>query len=746
MTPPTIPMLLLALALFGAAYPARAQTASPPPAPPPVVEAVRASGPVVVDGRPDEAVWDQAAPASGFTQNEPRHGAPAVFDTRVRLLFDETHLYVSAVLRDTLGRAGVRVPALQRDFNYDASDVFSLILDPFGDERNAFVFQVNPYGAQRDLQVREGITFNIDWDAAWTARAQITSEGWTAEMAIPWATLRYPTPEEGRAAAWRVNFMRGVRRLGETSGWVPWPRSYSPYHMQFAGELRGLEPPPPRANVQVRPYMLAREERSGGERTLNGLERAKLGGDLKWAISTNTVLDLTFNTDFAQVDADEQVVNLDRYSVFFPERRAFFLESASIFDVGYSRFTPFYSRRIGLEGGRPVPLDAGLRLTRSTPGGQLGALLVRQRATDFAPVSHFGIGRVSRNLGRGGARLGALLVARHDDAFQDESARTNVVATLDGYARLSPTARVTAFASGSTTRGADAPGDGFASYLWLRNNADWGYVGLIQDIATKHYEASTGFIFRQDVILNSPAATLDWRPGWRPASVRTFDPGFYAFTYHRPSDGAFLQADLRLRPVSIVFRNSAEVSVNAGPSWQTLDAREAAVFRPLGAELAPGNYRYVRTRLEASSDLSARGVGAVEVETGGFYDGRLTTLAAEVLARLSPHATFSSRYELNAARSLGRAASDMTSHLVGAEARLALNPRVQLSALYQYNTLADLAAWNVRFSYEFRPLSYLYLVFNDARYHVPTARRHAAPNRFDSTQQLIFKLTYLAQF
>jgi hypothetical protein len=587
---------------------------------------------------------------------------------------------------------------------------------------------------------------NIDWDAAWTGRAQITDEGWMAEMAIPWATLRYPTPEEGLAAVWSVNFMRGARRLGETSGWVSWPRSYSPYHMQFAGELRGLEPPPPRTNVQVRPYTLAREERTGGESTLSGFERAKLGGDLKWAVSTSTVLDLTVNTDFAQVDADEQVVNLDRYSVFFPEKRAFFLESASIFDVGYSLFTPFYSRRIGLEGGRPVPLDAGLRLTRSTSGGQLGALLVRQRATDFAPASHFGIGRLSRNLGRGGARLGGLVVARHDGAFEDEPATTNVVATLDGYARLSPTARVTAFASGSTTRGTDTPGDGLASYLWLRNEADWGYVGFIQDVATKHYEASTGFIFRRDIILNSPAATLDWRPAWRPALVRNFDPGFFAYVYHQPSDGAFLQADLRVRPIGIVFKNSADVSFSVGPSWQTLSAEEAMFFRPLGTELTEGDYRYVRARVEANSDLTARWVASAEVETGGFYDGRLTTLAAEVLARPSPHATFSGRYEANAARSLGPAATDVTSHLVGTEARLAPNPRVQLVAFYQYNTLAELGAWNIRLSYEFRPLSYVYLVFNDARSYASTTDRMAQPDARSDQQQVIFKVSYLTQF
>ena len=709
-------------------------------------EATRTSEAITLDGRLDEGAWQRAVPARGFTQNEPAYGAPATLGTEVRLLFDETHLYVGAVLRDALGRGGLRVPALRRDFDYDASDVFSLILDPFRDERNAFVFQVNPYGAQRDLQVREGITFNVEWDAVWAARTDVIAAGWTAELAIPWSTLRYPAPEADVRTVWGVNFMRGARRLGETSGWVPWPRSYSPYHMEYAGELWGLEPPPPRANVQVQPYALAREERTGGRSDLDGLGRVKLGGDLKWAVSTGTVLDLTVNTDFAQADADEQVVNLDRYSVFFPEKRAFFLESAGLFRVGYDLFTPFYTRRIGLEGGRPAPLDAGLRLTRSTSGGQQGALLVRQRETDFAPASYFGVGRLTRNLGQSGARLGGLVVARHDEPFEGGTPATNLVATLDGYARLSETARVTAFASGSATRGAATPGDGFASYLWLRNVADWGYVGFLQDVATKHYEASTGFVFRRDVLLNSPAATLDWRPAWRPASVRSFEPGFSAYVYHRLSDGAFLQADLGLRPISVLFGSGAAFTLSVSPAWQRLDAEEAAFFQPLGVGVAPGDYRYLRAALEANTDPSARLVASVEAEAGGFYDGRLASLAAEVLARPSPHATLRGRYELNAARGLGPTSADATGHLVGAEARLAPSPRLQLVAFYQYNTLAELGAWNVRLSYEFRPLSYVYLVFNDARYFVSVVDRMARPETFEPQQQVIFKVSYLAQF
>lgn len=737
---------LLALALFGAAaHPVRAQAVFPPPERPPVVEAVRAGdGAVTIDGRLDEAAWQRAAPAENFVQAEPRQGAPASMGTEVRVLFDEQHLYVGVFCRDTTGREGLRVPDLQRDFDYFQHDLFGVSLDPFRDGRNSVAFQVNPRGAQRDLQVLDGSIFNRDWDAVWKVRTTVSDSGWTAEIALPWSTLRYPRG----GGSWGINFVRTLRRAGEISGWSAWPRVYTPYQMAYAGRLEGVEPPPPQANLQVKPYLVTRADRSG-DAAFPGDPELDLGGDLKWAVTPSTVLDLTVNTDFAQAEADRQVINTTRFSVFFPEKRSFFLENASLFEVGSSySVLPFFSRRIGLDAqGRPVPIDAGARLTTRTSRRSAGALVLRQRGSGEAPASTFAVGRYLQNLGAQSS-LGALVTARYDEAEgadgDGRDASLNTVAAVDGFFRFSKTAALRAMASRSFTEGAG--GEGYAGQVWLYNEANWGYVGHIQGLVTERYNAASSFVRRRDLVVTSPAVTLDARPAWRPRFVRRFQPGATGFFYHRASDRQFQEGSLTLRPATVELQNGSVIRPYAQPNWQRLEAEDAALFQPFGIALQAGRYRYLRYGLYAASDLSRPLSASVDASAGGYFDGTLQTVEADVSAAPSPHAALSLRYELNRVRGLGLRAEGKTTHLLGPELRLALNPRVQFTAFYQYNTLADLAAWNVRFGYEFRPLSYLYLVFSDARYYVPTATRRAAPERFDPTQQVIFKLTYLAQF
>ncbi|MEM6326200.1 MAG: DUF5916 domain-containing protein [Bacteroidota bacterium] len=732
-------------------------TAAAQPAPPgssdrPTVQAVRVpDGSIRLDGRLGDAAWDGLPVASGFRQVEPEAGAPARLPTEVRIAFDSRALYVGAVMTDTLGTDGLRVRDLRRDFDYFDNDHVSVTLDPFGDRRNAVAFQVSPYGALRDLQVRDGVDFNRDWDGVWDARTVRSDSGWTVEIAIPWATLRYPA---SGVQTWGLQLSRNGRRVNELSAWSPWPRQFNTYTMAFAGTLTGIEPPPPGRNLRVQPYVLTEAGRLG-DAPFSDDAGAQVGGDLKWAVTPTTVLDLTVNTDFAQADADQQVVNLTRFSVFFPERRAFFLESADVFDVGASdNFTPFYSRRIGLDAGRPIGLDGGARLVTGGAWGRAGALGVRQRSADGVPAAWFGVGRASLNVGAEN-RIGGMVVARHNEALgatlsdsgaepaSGEPSQTNTVAVVDGFSRLGRTGAVSGYAAASATSGDG--GEGIATQVWVRNSAMWGYVGFIQQIATADYEAATGFVFRRDVLYNGPAVFLDLRPGWLPASVRSYAPRFVADIFHRPSDGAFLQANTSVTPLRTIFQSGAEASAFVRPTWQELDVTEAGVFRPLGAELAAGSYRYVQVGAALTSDPSRRITGSVEVSTGGYFDGRLTTVEATASAAPSPRLAVALRYELNDARRLGVDALDVRSHLLGANVRVALSPRLQATAFWQYNSLADLASLNARVSWEFAPLSFVYLVVNDSRFYVPTTDRMAMPDAFLSEQQGVLKVTYLRQ-
>lgn len=197
-----------------------------------------------------------------------------------------------------------------------------LNLDPFLDKRNAIVFQTNPYGVQRDLLAFDDAFFDREWDGYWKVRTTRTDSGYVAEMQIPWATIRYP---KGEIQDWGIQFVRRSRRLGEQSSWSPYPRAYNPYRMPYAGLLKGIEPPAPSVNLRVQPYLLTNFNRQFENGKLVSEQFSpKIGGEIKWAITPHTVLDLTFNTDFAQADVDRQVQNLTRFSVLFPERRQFF--------------------------------------------------------------------------------------------------------------------------------------------------------------------------------------------------------------------------------------------------------------------------------------------------------------------------------------------------------------------------------------------------------------------------------------
>jgi hypothetical protein len=726
-------LLLLAAPVLVPVAPGPAgQTASVPPAGSLTLRASRASGPVTLDGVLSEPAWDAAQVISGFRQIEPDAGAPARFPVQVRMLFDDDHIYVGAFLSDAAGLAG-RVRDLARDFGWDTNDAFGITVDPFGDGHIAMAFQVNRAGVLRDQLVFDGRTFDLEWDGVWRAASVTTPDGWSVEMAIPWATLRYPA--DGRA--WRVNFVRTVRGVGEVSGWVPWPRGLSPYHLEYGGDIVGLEPRPPARNLRIQPYSVARGVSHRGDAGWTTTTEADLGLDLKWAVSPRTVLDLTVNTDFAQADVDRQVINLSRFSVFFPERRPFFLENASLFAVGRSgALQPFFSRRIGLDvGGTPIPIHAGARLTSRSATGQAGGLLVHQGAAGRVEGTMVGVGRYSRNLGAG-SRVGGLAALRHDRGDDTTASTLNLTGAVDTYVRFSSATYLQGMVSGSTH---DGPGgEGLAGYVWMASRGPRGYVGWVEEYVSASYLPASGFVRRQNYLWTSPAGWLDLRPDWRPSFVRSFEPGTYFGMYHRPSDGRFLEAEWHIYPLYVRFHNNATVRASAWLHWQDHETE----FRPLpGVAIAPGRYSYQRAGLSVSTAPSSRFTANANLLTGPFYDGRLHAVTLSGSAVPSPHVGLFLSWALNALRGVGVEQADVNAWILAPELRLALNPRLLLTTFYQYSSIQHVGALNLRFSWEFRPLSYMYLVFND-RHPGSDALAGAGP----AERQAILKVTWLRQF
>ncbi|MEM9328901.1 MAG: DUF5916 domain-containing protein, partial [Bacteroidota bacterium] len=681
--------------------------------------------------------WNEAVPVTGFVQKDPVQGSAVSMPTEAKILYDGDYLYVGAVCHTTHGKTDIRTQNMQRDFEYFQNDLFGVAIDGFLDQRNAMAFQTNPHGTQREILVMDDQIFNREWSGLWSVRTQIQDSAWTVEMAIPWKTLRYPQGSKRMG----IILARNIRSNNEYASFPAVPRAFNVYRMPYEAILVGIDPPPPSANVQAIPYALISNDRSSidGEQVQNNTN-FKAGGDIKWVTGPSSVLDFTFNTDFAQADVDRQVVNLTRFSVLFPERRQFFLEGNEIYNMAaWDELQPFFSRRIGLDDrGNPIPIDAGIRFTNRSAKQNLGLMAIRQRADGDTPASNFAVARYSSNLSSQG-RIGGMATFRYDEADTTGRSTSNVTATVDGFFR--PTQQINAFwmVSGSKSTGA-MEDEGLSGATWVYYSNNWIYLGHVQAFVTSDYNPRVGFISADNYMLTSPAFTFRLRPQWLPSFIRQINPGITTYFYHYLDDMTFREGFVSYSPFNIELQDGSDIAYSVRTNWQSL--RET--FSPLGIDIPAGDYSYTSHRIRYSGDFSRKVAASASYRFGGYFDGRLESFSASLRLAPIPHIQFTTDYQLNRLSSLGEEQIDQETHLVGTELRLALNPRVQLISFFQYNTASDRTTLNSRFVWEYHPLSYIYLVYNNNRQDLPDSETGLIARRQD--EQAIFKVTFLKQF
>jgi hypothetical protein len=673
---PSLSLQLILLLVFQSSLFGQYDGNFPPPDDPPVVEAVEAKEKITIDGRIDEAAWRSAPPVSDFFRIEPRQGGAVVYPTEVRILFDEKNLYVGAVCKDSLGRAGVRVQDYRRDFDYFENDNFSVQLDPQNLKRYCVAFQATPLGTQRDLQVFDGSLKDTDWDALWSVRTTVSDSGYVAEFAIPFKTLRYRQPLDGEATTWGMSFTRLSRRDYEQTLFPAMPQSLAPYRMTYAAALNGLKLPPPGLNLRVQPYgLLQRDAQRAPAAATVSENDFKIGGDAKWAINPHAVLDWTINTDFAQTEVDRAVNNLTRFNVFFPERRQFFLENSGLWaGADNSDVVPFFSRRIGLAGefnAAPVPLDVGLRFTDRTERQAWAGLYVHQRGNDVAPAANFGVARYLKNFGKEN-KAGVMLTHRFDEANNKRgfAGRHNSTLSFDGLIR--PRNEVTMSWLLSASRDDVDDARGVAGRLYAGYTPNWLYAGWLTNFVSERYVPGMGFVFANNTVHHNPGGYFIIRPKKLPW-IRRWDPGVFVNYYHDFKDPSRWQEfHLYLFPAYFFFTDGSFLEYAIFPTWQNVTYD----FAPLGIALVQKKYFYV-TQKES-------------VET----------------------------------------------HLITGGARLAWNADVQLSAFYQYNSFDERGRWNARLSWQFAPLSFVHVVFNQNNFQETGAQNQA----------LITKVSWMRQF
>jgi hypothetical protein len=698
----------------------RAQT--PPPiriegnlndAPRPQATAVRIHERIEIDGRLDEAAWALAEPLTELVQQAPRVGEPVSERTVVYFLYDDDRLYIGAEMFDSDPSQIVHT-AIERDPNTAQGDVFGFSLDTFLDRRNAYVFFVNPGGAVRDVQSSDdGRVRNLAWDTSWEAKTRIHEGGWTVEMSIPWSSLRF----DGRLAeqVWGLNVMRRIRRRTEEAAWAPLDRRWSIYEVSRSGTLGGLSGISPGRNVSLKPYL--RSTRPAGTLSTAASAQTEGGVDLKYGVTPSITLDLTFNTDFSQVEVDQPQVNLTRFSLFFPEQRDFFLENASLFQFGDRAatgqrsgasnrdFTLFHSRRIGLTPtGAPLPIGGGGRLTGTAGPISLGLLNMQTQAEGAFAPENFSVARVRGNP-HPDLTVGGIFIQRAQTAEGSALNRSyGVDADFTAFNRYLLIESYLAQTEGTRVDGTAEASDraGRLSVSW--RDPLWEMVALYRHLG-EDFNPRVGFVRRRGV--RHAYGTLGIRPrvawGW----VQELNP--YLQTHHYLGLKGGTESREFTGGLDAEFRDGSTLSLSATESFEEV----RAPFRSGGVRVEAGAYDDRQMSVAYTFSGGRPLSGGVNLGGGGYYGGTRRSMGATVNGRIGIRAFLNLSAERNRLELPDQPLGNASAY--SARLQYFFSPSLITGARFQFDQVAGEWVSDLRLNWVHAPLSDLYLVLTERR-------------------------------
>ena len=707
-----------------AASPAFAQAPSPA-ATTKSVRVTRTAAVLAVDGLLDEQAWSEAEVVADFVQQEPRVNEPATERTEVRILAGEDAFYFGIICRDS-APGGVTARERRRDNPFTDDDRFEIVLDTFHDHRNAFHFAINPLGTQYDaLTTDEGRDVNVDWDERWWSETRITDAGWTAEIKIPFTTLR----SAPNLNTFGVNFLRFTRSSNERVLWTAWDRDFQFLQVSQAGHLTGVEGIETGLALRIKPYGLGGVRRDAGADAAAtrvsdvGLEVAR------FSLTSALTAEITANTDFAQVEVDEAVVNLTRFPLFFPEKREFFLERAGVFEFGLGgrrggqaerNLQMFFSRRIGLTDDRtPVPIIAGGKLVGRAAGLDVGVLSVQTDRTGRTAGSNSTVFRAKRNV-FARSNVGGFLSNRQ--STQDEY---NRVAGADATFTVFKNTDVQGFLARSWTPG--RRGDSYAGrakYNWFTDQhelfAEHLYVG-------PEFQHDVGFVRRTDIQRSNGVAVWQPRPGV--FDLRNFV--FRAEVVYVTDTARTLLTREQIVQATARWQSDDAVRFN---TLATLDRLERPFEIARGVMLPPGDYNFREHFVEAEAGGKRALSGRVRYGLGDFYSGRRQSLRVAPVFKPTQVLSTETSYELN---DVTLPQGSFTSHVFNARANLNFSNRWLTTTLLQYDSASRRQILFARLNYIYRPGDDLFIVVNRS-----TDRGTGRPAEFT----LLVKMTYSIDF
>ena len=676
-------------------------------------EAYRTFQSIEIDGDFSEADWQHAKPINQFVQTEPDEGAPVTESTEVRILYDEKNVYFGFTCSNSR-RDRIVANEMRRDAEgLRENDNVFILLDTYNDKRNGVFFRINPLGAMQDIALtNSGDTRNTSWDAVWDCRSKIHDTHWTTEVAIPFSQLRFKRSD---SMVWGVNFGRTLRRKNEEATWVPVSRQYgslSKYRTANLGSLVGLAGITPSRRLEFLPYVLPGMSRIEEDESTDGVFGAGL--DVKYGLTSNLTADLTLNTDFAQVEADQEQVNLSRFSLYFPEKRPFFLEGAGMFDFGIPSptfFAPpplilFYSRRIGLEEGYAIPIIGGGKITGKMGPYGVGLLNVStdEFHTDPADTdeddmvdlsrTNYSVLRVRRDL-FSGSSIGAIAINKQDtDTY-------NRAGGLDFAYR--PNDSIDVRGLWARTYEKDVSDENDAMYFggtWrnslLRFNGAYTFIG-------EDFNPEVGFVRRQGS--RRLRGQIRFTPWPRKFGVRRIFMG--------PDVDYILNQDDELETREFSLTNWIQLEQG---NWINLEIRRTSEFLDEDFEIRDdviipiGDYDLTSVRTMIDMDEGRKISGGFGANYGTFFNG--TRRGFDIRANFKPSGrlAFETRYQFNRVDLPNETPFNV--NVFGSRIVYSFTTTLYAKLFAQWNSDDEVISTNFLLNYIYRPGSDFYLVFN----------------------------------
>jgi Domain of unknown function (DUF5916) len=665
------------------------------------IHALKISEQITLDGKLNEAVWQQVIHISNFTQRELNEGLPSTERTEVAFLYDDENLYIGIwCFDDEPGK--LIAQKMKRDFNYRTEDNFKLILDTYNDERNGYFFVTNPNGARFDALIQDnGKLVNRAWDGVWNVKTEITNKGWFAEFEIPFSTLKFNTKE---TQIWGINFERNIRRKREQVLWQGWSRDYRIVQVSRAGKLKGIKGISEVTLIELKPYGIAGIENNENEKSEF---TSNIGGDINYLITPTMKLNLTINTDFAQVESDQQQVNLTRFSLFYPEKREFFLEGKDYFDFGLGRsIRPFYSRRIGLAPDRStIPIIAGARLLGKTGNTTLGGMSIQTAEQDSMSSTNYTVLRWKQDVLQQ-SNIGLIGVGKLEPNRQNVVYGTDFLystSNIFGDKNLSFGGAI----AQSYTSDADVK-TGLAHRLFIDYPNDLIDFSAIWDRAENSFNPETGFLRRTNYQMYNADLRVKPRPKFLPwIQIMEFKP--FDFNYYVDDQTYQLQSLwTEFRPLGFITKSGESFEANIQRRAENL-TEDFEIHH--GVVIPTGEYWFTRYELQFETFEGRPVYGFLFLQWGDFFTGKRNEWSVGTTFQINSNISIRSDFTQNY---ITLPEGTFTVNEFGGRIDLAISPDLFGTVFGQWNNDDNEVLLNFRVNWIPEPGTNFYFVVNQS--------------------------------